>query len=184
MFARGLTAGHTRTRARRERGAVAVEFALVLPVLVMLVLGIVSFGLALNSHVGLSNAVREGARFGATTLNDANWADAVVGRTTTVYFNADSPLQGNQVCAKLVQWTGATSPAGSPSTKQASACASGVASGEPAVPDGVAVGTCIVKVWAAKPAELNWLLGSSNITLRAQSVSFYERTPCVPPPSP
>jgi Flp pilus assembly pilin Flp len=45
-----------------ERGAVAVEFALVLPLLLTLVFGIVQFGLALNTKLTLTHAAREGAR--------------------------------------------------------------------------------------------------------------------------
>lgn len=45
-----------------ERGAVAVEFALVLPLLVMLVTGIIQFGLYYNAKLTLTHAVREGAR--------------------------------------------------------------------------------------------------------------------------
>ena len=47
---------------RNERGAAAVEFALVLPLLVLLVFGIVEFGRAYNAKVTLTHAVREGAR--------------------------------------------------------------------------------------------------------------------------
>ncbi|SDL51061.1 TadE/TadG family type IV pilus assembly protein [Arthrobacter sp. ok362] len=45
-----------------ERGAVAVEFALLAPVLVMLLLGITEFGRAYNAQVTLSSAAREGVR--------------------------------------------------------------------------------------------------------------------------
>ncbi|WAH95873.1 TadE/TadG family type IV pilus assembly protein [Arthrobacter sp. MMS18-M83] len=45
-----------------ERGAVAVEFALLAPVLIMLLLGIMEFGRAYNVQVSLSNAAREGVR--------------------------------------------------------------------------------------------------------------------------
>ncbi|MEV7606265.1 TadE family protein [Paenarthrobacter sp. NPDC089322] len=45
-----------------ERGAVAVEFALLAPVLVLLVLGIMEFGRAYNAQVTISNAAREGVR--------------------------------------------------------------------------------------------------------------------------
>lgn len=45
-----------------ERGAVAVEFAILAPVLIMLVLGIIEFGRAYNTQITLSNAAREGAR--------------------------------------------------------------------------------------------------------------------------
>lgn len=49
-------------RCRGERGAVMVELALVLPVLVLLVFGIVEFGRGYNASIQLTSAVREGAR--------------------------------------------------------------------------------------------------------------------------
>jgi Flp pilus assembly protein TadG len=51
-------------RAHRQRGAAAVEFALVLPLLLALVLGVVDLGLAVYTQSVLSNASREGARAG------------------------------------------------------------------------------------------------------------------------
>jgi Flp pilus assembly protein TadG len=45
-----------------ERGAAVVEFALVLPILVLLVFGIIDFGQGFNAQVELRGAVREGAR--------------------------------------------------------------------------------------------------------------------------
>jgi Flp pilus assembly protein TadG len=51
-----------KSNERNERGAVAVELALVLPILVLLVFGIIEFGRAYNANVELQGAVREGAR--------------------------------------------------------------------------------------------------------------------------
>jgi len=45
-----------------ERGAAAVEFAILLPLLVMLVLGIIEFGRAYNAQITLTNAARDGVR--------------------------------------------------------------------------------------------------------------------------
>lgn len=45
-----------------ERGAAAVEFAILVPVLIMFVFGIVEFGRAYNVQVTLTSAAREGAR--------------------------------------------------------------------------------------------------------------------------
>ncbi|MDQ0824914.1 Flp pilus assembly protein TadG [Arthrobacter sp. B2I5] len=45
-----------------ERGAAAVEFAILLPLLLMLVLGTIEFGRAYNAQITLTNAAREGAR--------------------------------------------------------------------------------------------------------------------------
>ena len=49
----------------RDRGAAAVEFALLLPVLLLLVFGIIDFGRALNASITLTQAAREGARLAA-----------------------------------------------------------------------------------------------------------------------
>lgn len=47
---------------RTDEGAAAVEFALVLPFLLVLLCGIVDFGLAFNAKVTLTHAAREGVR--------------------------------------------------------------------------------------------------------------------------
>ena len=49
-------------RGQRERGAAAVEFALVVPLLLLLLFGIVDFGFLLNRNTVLANAAREGVR--------------------------------------------------------------------------------------------------------------------------
>lgn len=45
-----------------ERGAAAVEFAILLPLLLMLVLGTIEFGRAYNAQITLTNAARDGVR--------------------------------------------------------------------------------------------------------------------------
>jgi len=45
-----------------ERGAAAVEFAILLPLLLMLVLGTIEFGRAYNAQIILTNAARDGVR--------------------------------------------------------------------------------------------------------------------------
>jgi Flp pilus assembly protein TadG len=49
----------------RDRGATAVEFALLLPVLLLLLFGVIDFGRALNAQITLTQAAREGARLAA-----------------------------------------------------------------------------------------------------------------------
>jgi len=48
-----------------ERGISAVEFALLLPLLVLILFGIIEFGLLLYDQALITNASREGARAGA-----------------------------------------------------------------------------------------------------------------------
>src|SRR5512138_711489 len=49
---------------RQERGAAAVEFAILLPLFIMFVWGAIEFGLAFYTQEVLTNATREGARAG------------------------------------------------------------------------------------------------------------------------
>ena len=51
-------------RLRRQEGSNLVEFALVLPLLLVLVMGIVEVGFALYDKAVITNACREGARAG------------------------------------------------------------------------------------------------------------------------
>jgi len=69
-----------RTILNEERGAALVEFALVLPVLILLIFGIYSFGRGYNAKVELTGAVREGARAVAlsTPANAVSAANSAV----------------------------------------------------------------------------------------------------------
>ena len=58
---------HSRTAFRSERGQSLAEFALVLPVLVLLLFGIIQFGITFNHYITLTDAVRAGARTAAVS---------------------------------------------------------------------------------------------------------------------
>ncbi len=66
-------AGADARRAREERGASLVEFALILPLLMLFVFGIIEFGGTYNNFVSLRNGVREGARL--AVVNDQSNGD-------------------------------------------------------------------------------------------------------------
>lgn len=51
-------------RKLNERGAVAAEFALLLPLLLIILFGIIDFGMMMYSREIVTNAAREGARAG------------------------------------------------------------------------------------------------------------------------
>ena len=51
-----------RVSLRNQRGQSVVEFALVLPALMLILLAIVQFGLVFKQYITLTDAVREGAR--------------------------------------------------------------------------------------------------------------------------
>lgn len=54
---------------RSERGQTMVEFALVLPVLCLLLFGVIQFGIVFNNYITLTDAVRAGARKAAVARN-------------------------------------------------------------------------------------------------------------------
>ncbi len=59
-----------------DTGAAAVEMAIVLPLLLLLVFGIIDFGRMLNAQITVTQAAREGARWEA--LNQDSVEDRVV----------------------------------------------------------------------------------------------------------
>jgi len=69
---------------RTERGASAVEFALIVPLLVLLVLGIAEFGHAFQVQGTLSAAAREGVRTMALQNNPAAARTAVQNAATSL----------------------------------------------------------------------------------------------------
>ena len=52
-----------RYRDRLDRGAEAVEFAVIVPVLLLFLTGLITFGIALNAQITISQAARTGARY-------------------------------------------------------------------------------------------------------------------------
>ncbi len=72
---------------RNRKGAAAVEFAVVLPLLVMLVFGIIEFSVALFDKAVITNASREGARVGILfrAERDGGTEDAEIMDTVNTY---------------------------------------------------------------------------------------------------
>ncbi len=54
-------------KLREERGASAVEFAIIASLLLMILFGTITFGILLNRYQGLQSAGREGARIASLT---------------------------------------------------------------------------------------------------------------------
>jgi Flp pilus assembly protein TadG len=56
-----------RISLENEQGQTMVEFAIVLPVLALLLFGVIQFGIAFNNYLTLTDAVRAGARKAAVS---------------------------------------------------------------------------------------------------------------------
>lgn len=70
MMRRSLTARFfTRSELRDTRGTAVVEFALIFPILAILLFGVIDFGRAYFLRTNLVSAAREGARYGAAMTN-------------------------------------------------------------------------------------------------------------------
>jgi Flp pilus assembly protein TadG len=72
-----------RFNLKSERGAALVEFALVVPFLMMIMCATIDFGLAVYQLANLQAAVREGGRFAAARFPKAGANDSTV--KTVVY---------------------------------------------------------------------------------------------------
>jgi len=64
-MAEGGRKRNSRTEISKDLGQSLVELALILPVLMLILMGIVDFGRAFNARIIITNAAREGARYGA-----------------------------------------------------------------------------------------------------------------------
>src|SRR4051812_8535907 len=96
-----------RARLRGERGATVVEFALILPLLIVLVLGIAEFGHAFQVSGTLSAAAREGVRVMALQ-NDPTAARNAV-RTAAPFLNPGVTNAQIAITPAACPTTGATS---------------------------------------------------------------------------
>jgi Flp pilus assembly protein TadG len=71
-------------RWRDDRGAVLVEFALIAPVLILLLFGIVEYGLVFNAQLQVTGAARTAARTMAVTGNPVTAQTAAIASTAAL----------------------------------------------------------------------------------------------------
>jgi Flp pilus assembly protein TadG len=71
-------------RLRSERGAELIEFAVVMPILLLIVAGIIDFGMMFRTYEAVENAAREGARVGVLP----GYADVDVQSRVDAYLTA------------------------------------------------------------------------------------------------
>jgi Flp pilus assembly protein TadG len=158
-------------RRESERGAALVEFALILPIVVSLLMGLVTGGLAYNKKIAITDAVRGAARYGATLADSSTFATSV--RDRLVQLSAGE-LSTGDVCVQLIRGGSTEVVIRSWYASSAnSSCPSTFGTG-PTTPT-VSEGYCVVKVWGMKEAKLQAVLFNSDLRLKAGSVAAFER---------
>ena len=70
-------------RWKKEEGQAVVEFALILPILILLIFGMIDFGWLFYNKIEVNNASREGARYAAVHWKESNYESDTVSLVTT-----------------------------------------------------------------------------------------------------
>jgi Flp pilus assembly protein TadG len=100
--------GPSRRRSDRGRGQSLVEFALVVPLFLLLVAGMIDFGLGLNASITVTNAAREGARLGVVTKLTTNESDFTTAVTTRVQSMLTGLASGATITVTCLRPTGSS----------------------------------------------------------------------------
>ena len=67
-------------KLKAQKGAAAIEFAIVLPLFIVLTFGIIEFGIIMYNKAIITNASREGARFGILFVDPCHNDTAIANR--------------------------------------------------------------------------------------------------------
>ena len=90
---------HSRRITRDETGQTMAEFAIVLPVLCVLLFGIIQLGIVFNNYVTLTDAVRAGARTAAVSRSDGDPTGATTSavRSSAADLEPDEPRRDREL---------------------------------------------------------------------------------------
>jgi len=166
---------------RESRGASMVELAFALPLLIMLLVGLVSSGIAYNNQLALTHAAREGGRYAATlpVNNFASlgaWLDEVVVQTVADGTGTlDVGVPGRYICVAYVYPVGTDEGFPNDQTARKEISESGT------VQDG---GQCMtddrpdderrVQVVVGRSTDFSVVFFSSRLDLDAEAVNRFE----------
>lgn len=178
-----MRSARDRGHRRDERGASAVEFALIAPLILMLAVGIITSGFAFNQKHQITHATREGGRYGAILPTNQNipgcgasgpcWAQNIVDLTVErANGDLDTGVPGRRVCVALVE--------GNPGTVVGGTYIhdTGGGSGTPCpFDDGGADGGRRVQVLAEREGRINAVLFQSTFTLTSRATAKHESGP-------
>jgi Flp pilus assembly protein TadG len=86
-----------RISIRAQNGQTMAEFALVLPLLALLLFGVIQFGIAFNNYITLTDAVRAGARKAAVARHEHDPESTVVTQVRAAATDLDPNKLGVEV---------------------------------------------------------------------------------------
>lgn len=174
----GPAMGNGKSAPRNERGASLVELAIALPLLMMLLLGMVSAGIAYNHNLALAHSAREAGRH-AATLPVTNfgsmdlWLDEVAARAiedATGSLNPGTP--GLVVCVAYVHPNGSLA---TDVTRNRTINGATVSYGAtPCFVDSRPDDERRVQVSVTRETTFNALLFSTTLTLDSEATSRFE----------
>ncbi len=161
-----------------ERGAQLLEFAFILPILLSLLFGIVTGGVAFSHNLSIDNAARETARYGATLPVDGDlpaWlhqiADVAISTATGTL---DDGEDGREVCVSYVFPNG-THAHDQTQSLNVDQVGNRTTSNVPCVADGRPNSERRVQVIVQRDTDLIVFYFSKTLTLEGQAVSRFER---------
>ena len=156
-----------------QQGAAAVEFALLLPLFVMIVFGIISGGIVFNDKLSITQGAREAARYGATltpppTANDATSMTTFLTDIRTQAQGDTYGTMGNGTTTFCVGFIPKTSGNNSYYLADGSSTATtGTCPGSPTTPGSVVV---VVE----KPFSFNLIIATFGSSMQSKAVARYE----------
>lgn len=176
----GLRGASLRSRVARrgERGAVMVEMAIALPLLMTLLLAIMTAGLAYNRSNSINNAAREAARYGAVLPISSDlegWLTSVADVAKAgATGDLDDDADGQQICVAFVFPDGVTAHQATKSLTE-TAGVRAYASTPCIADDGRPDDEPRVQVVLERLTTLETIVFTRDITLDGQAVARYER---------
>ncbi len=166
------------TRGHGSRGAALIELAMALPLLVMLIVGMVSAGIAYNHQLALTHSAREAGRHAATlpvnnfgSMNE--WLDEVAAQAVEdATGSLDPGAPGLVVCVAYVHPDGSLDT--DRTTNRIDNGGSVTNAFEPCFPDTRPASERRVQVSVARDTDFNVVFFSSTLTLDSEAVSRFE----------
>ena len=136
--------------AKNRDGVAAVEFALILPILLVLTFGIINYGVLLYDQAVITNAAREGARWGAI-----NTTSSISCSGSTLGSGDPCQIANSYTHANLITFGGVTN-------SSTSASGSGTS------------GTTVTVTVTYQFTEIGWIVGNKINSLSSTSVMYHE----------